>query len=769
MRRSTCITLALLLLLIPSLAKEKIIQFDCQAAWSYIKKLAGETMLGRKSGHPGHELAEQYIAAKFKEWDLEPAGDNGSYFQEFSVEYNYVNQGAALEIWTDKLHRDFYYREDWRVQRYSGSGNFAAEIIFVGYGIHAPEKGYDDYDGVDIKGKLVLLTPDSPKKYQKKLAEEAKIDNRVKAAKKFGARGVIVFKPPSSTSRYFRFRMSKELYDPDFVVLSIENKVLDFIFKELKTDLRYPFQQIQAEGKPVSFPTGVKAVVSINTEYDPQRKTRNILAKISGTDKKLKEEYVIIGGHMDHLGVNPNGDVYNGANDNASGTAVVMEIARIFKLNNYRPKRTIIFAAWAAEEMGLLGSRYFCDNPCMPIEKCVTYYNMDMVAHGDGKVRFNGVYYGAPIWQAVEKSLAPEILEYVKTGRGGPGGSDHSPFLAKGVPAYSINTSGHHFKYHHVRDDSDLVKPDLLKKVGDFVSAATKTMADAPGDFIQPRRQAVYNLKYRDLVNYKTVVLSRFVEHRKDVKEPHVDLQLALVEEQKELAPDLMRVDIINQLMVAAEKITQAKSLQMYSPDVGLYSAVRSGKTSVLTGLKGINALRDDPKWAGVLAQQGVFFLLLDSPGELFQDNTLTEAGAELIKCFNRAGLLLLIKGADEEQASLFLKASKKPLALLMTEVPGPTLLELIKEKEGAVGLLLEPGAEAAAYYKKIEEVKKDIGTRHVMIVNEGCLWKDTGKEQMLSVIEQILQKEYERADFANILTATFLRLINAAGNNSSR
>ncbi len=126
--------------------------------------------------------------------------------------------------------------------------------------------------------------------------------------------------------------------------------------------------------------------MSVNAIFDEKRPTRNVLAKITGSDKVLKDEYVIIGGHMDHLGISPMGDIMNGANDNASGTAVVMEIARVMKLNRAKPKRTVIFALWAGEEQGLLGSKHYADDSTFPMNKTVAYINMDMVGHGSGGI-----------------------------------------------------------------------------------------------------------------------------------------------------------------------------------------------------------------------------------------------------------------------------------------------------------------------------------------------------------------------------------------------
>lgn len=744
------------------IAQDKKIPFDEKAAYSYIKALACDCMQGRKSGHPSAAKSEEYIASKFKEWGIEPAGDNNTYFQNFTIAYRNVGVGAALEIWTDKLKRDFYYGEDWRVQSYSGSGNFVAEIVFVGYGIHAPEKGYDDYAGLDIKDKLVLFTSDTPARFAKKMEEEAKMDNRIKAAQKLGARGVIGFRPPTSQSRYFRLRVSKELYDPHFVILTVETRVTDFIFKELLTDLRFPFSEIGRTGQPQSFATGVKAFVAVNAEYDPERATRNVLAKLTGIDPKLKHEYVVIGGHMDHLGISPNGDVYNGANDNASGTAVAMEIARALKANKVKLKRTVIFAGWAAEEQGLLGSYYYCDNASHPIEKTVTYFNMDMVAHGGEKVRFSGEYYGPLVWETLKAKMPKSIMDNALASRGGPGGSDHSPFLAKGVPAFGVGSPGHHFKYHHVRDDIELVKPDVLKRIGDAVYAAVVVMANEEKDFIQPRRQSNYNLKYQNLVNFKPAQLVKVIEHRKDVKNSHVDLQLAFIEEKEGLSGDALRVDIINSLFAAEDKIRKARGLQVFRSTSSVSMAVRGGRTTIMAGLKGMQAIQDNPPWAGVLARQGAYFVMADDLAALFEGDALRESGKAIIKALNKGGLLLIAQPESEAQATALLKASTKPIVVLATATPGQAVLDLVKKKQAAVGLILMKDADVAAYFERLDKIKEAIGAQYAMIVNENCIWKEAGKGQMLDLISEIVKADYGRYDFSNVISGTFLRVITA-------
>jgi len=611
---------------------------------------------------------------------------------------------------------------------------------------------------------------DSPRRLKDKLSKESEIQERIKAAQEHGALGVMGSRPSSAQRRYFRIRLKKEVHKPDFVILTVEDKITNFIFKDLKTDLRYLFQEIEKKGKSVSFETRVKAFVSIKAIFDEKRPTRNVLAKISGTDKSLKNEYVVIGAHMDHLGVSPMGDIMNGADDNASGTAVVMEIARVMKHNRAKPKRTIIFALWAGEEQGLLGSRHYADHPPFPIEKTVAYINMDMVGQGSGKVPFRGVYYGPQIWKLLEEKLPKEIKDYVKPGRGGPGGSDHTPFLGKGVPGFAVMTEGYHFKFHRSRDDIDLIKPELLKKTGDFVHAAVKILASEPVNFIQPMRQETYYLKYRTLINYELSPLNHVIAHHGDAKDPQVDLQLSVLEEREVLSGDALRVDLIKSLLDASEKIKKSKGLVSFSSSSRLPMNVRQGKTTVMVGLKGMNSFCDDPRWAQVLAKQGVYFVILEKPDILFGEEGLSEEGKKIVKALNTSGLLLGVKGLDTTQAKALLKSSAKPVILFENDLPDKEVLELIKKKKSAIGLILGADEDPASYFKKLDEAKEAIGTEHLMIVNQQCLWGKGGKSQMLKVISEVVKAEYERSDFSNIFSATFLRVLSKTrGEEASR
>jgi aminopeptidase YwaD len=762
-KRSVGYLLIVFLLLSLGWAKDKKVEFDGKAALSYIEDMAADSMLGRKSGQPGGVMGEEYIAAKFKEWGLEPAGDNGSYFQEFTIEHSNVGEGVVFQVITDKAKREFYYGEDWRVQRYSGSGHFTAEIVFVGYGIQTPDKKQDDYEGLDVKDKILLMSASVTAAMEKKLGDAAKIDSRIKTAQDLGARGVLVFRPSSpSGSSYFRMRIDKKLYNPDFVLLSVESKVTNFIFKELKTDFGRSFRRTGAGRLPKSFATGVKAFISVNAIFDEKRVTRNILAKISGHDTRLKTEAIVLGGHMDHLGISPIGDVMNGANDNASGTAVAMELARVMKLNNYKPKRTVIFAAWAAEEQGLLGSEYYADHPTFPIEKTIVYFNMDMVGHGKRNVRFRGTTYGPKIWDILKEKLPKDILEYTTPGPGGPGGSDHTPFLVKGVPAYALATDGPHLKYHRNRDDTDLINPAILKKTGDLVYAAVEILAKEAGNMITPNREEMFYLKYLNLPNFDMSSLDHVITSHGGAEGSFVKLQLSVLEEDEELTADALRFDTLKKFLSASERIKEAKGLSLYISSRRATSTFEQGKTVVIPGLKGINVFQDDLKWAPVFGRSGLCFVLLDQPQVFFNEEGLSKNGKDALKAMNDGDLFLIIKDFDPEQTKSLLKRVRKPLLILTENIPEKSVLESVKKSDSAVGLIWGD-EEPAVYVKKLSELKEALGTGSIVFVNESCLWSDKTKEALLDVFLEIAKADFDRRALSNIFSGNLMRIIDLA------
>jgi len=757
------------LLVSPLPSQTKKVPFDGQAAFELVKVLASDTMLGRKSGEPSGQRAAEYIAAKLKDWGLEPAGPKGGYLQDLTFEYYEVERGAALAVIAHNKTREFVYGEDWRQSRFSGSATLGAGVVFVGYGLSAPQKQYDDYADIDVKGKLVLFSTDSPRRFKDTIKEEAGLQARVKAAQDHGARGVLLFRSDQQTTTggFFRGGLKKDIYRPDFPILSLESKVVDFIFKWQKADPRYFFQQIELTGKPQSYDLGVQGLVNLQADFDEKRPTQNVLAKIGGSDPKLKNEYVIVGAHMDHLGVDMTGDILNGADDNASGTAVVMEAARVMKLNRFKPKRTIIFALWGAEEEGLLGSKYYTENPVYPLEKTAANINLDMEGHGTGKVAVGGAYYAPETWDILKARLPKDLMDNVIPGRGGPGGSDHSHFLYNGVPAFMVITDGPHFKTNRVGDVNDLIKPDILRNAGLITVAALEVLSTDPKVPILPRRKETFYWRYETILNHRIEALDDVIREHQDVQDPDVDFQLAALAEKASLTGDALRVEMLKNLLAAKEKLAQTKGLTFFGsqpPTEGFMMRGRTpAKTTALVGLQGLAAIRDDLRWAGVFSKLGVGFVALDKPEALFDASGVHEEGRKTLEALGKAGLLLIVKGLNPPQAKALLENTKKPVLLETNALPDKDILDLVKKTESAVGLILAKGGDATALVKMIDEAKQALGSEYVALVNETCLWEKLGKDQMLDVIAELLKLKYETVDLANLFSGSFLRALNRA------
>jgi hypothetical protein len=469
---------------------------------------------------------------------------------------------------------------------------------------------------------------------------------------------------------------------------------------------------------------------------------------------------------MDHLGIDMSGDVFNGADDNASGTAVVMEVARVMKLNKARPKRTVVFALWAAEEMGLLGSKFYTENPIYPLDKTVTYINLDMEGHGSGRVNFRGVYYAPEVWDILRARLPKDLLGNTNPGRGGPGGSDHTYFLSSGVRPSSSPPTGCSGPAVAM---SSTVKPEILKKAGDFVAAAVEVLASEPKIPAVPKRRETYFWRYLTIVNHEVPFLDKVIEAHKDVQDPDVDFQLVAVAEKDGETGDALRLEVLKSLLAGQEKIRQSKGLAVYSGAGPMMMGGRmmgggpSAKTTVLVGLRGIASFRDDPRWAEVFAKQGVAFVSLDQPAGLFDDKGLSEEGKKIIEAVGKANLLLAVSGLDPAQSKSLLESASKPLLLVVKSQPGPDIVELVKKTKSSLGLVLGKDEEPAAYFGKLDEARKTLGAENLSIVTESCLWGKVGKEQMISLIGEMLKAKYENEDLANLFSGAFLGVLERA------
>jgi len=542
----------------PAASSPTPIRVDGKIIKSYIEYMAADAREGRQSLTPGYEKTAEWAAAKFKEWGLKPAGDNGTFLQNVPIAGPFLS-GSAWTTGIPELSvdgRPFYLKDDdFRLSNTSTPGTQASgEIVFAGYGISAPAKGLDEYAGLDVKGKIVLVFKGTPKnapaargmfgvtapepKDVEAWADESTDQAKILAAYNKGTAAVILFSPerlaPAAAAQMAGAQamvmggISQPARPPVFtrpflVVSDVNERVFRHVMYRNPQESPRGFvgriDQIRRDirdKKARSQATGAKALIKgyTTTEfYNEERKnniSHNVIGKVEGTDPKLKDQYIVIGGHMDHVGMT-NGVVFNGADDDASGTAVTMEMARLIAANaaTIKPKRTIIFALWCAEEMGLIGSSYWTKTPSdgVKMENVVVNFNCDMVGLGE-RIGAPGALNFPTVYDVIMRNQDPDVAKVVDPSTAGPGGSDYSGFIEQGIEALALMTSGGvgHPDYHDAGDDTEKIEPEILRKTGQFVLQGVINVAsDTTTAMVVPDRLHLYNGMRMPLLNLDNV------------------------------------------------------------------------------------------------------------------------------------------------------------------------------------------------------------------------------------------------------------------------
>ncbi|MHC4600876.1 MAG: M28 family peptidase, partial [Planctomycetota bacterium] len=374
--------------------------------------LASDAYEGREAGTKGAILAACYIARMFEQYGLEPGGDSGSFFQHFSLQGGASGTGklgdaVLVEVrlavrGKNLLLRRFDYEKDYLPFHFSASAYVQGNVVFAGYGISAPEHGYDDYRGLDVKGKIVLVLSHEPQEADPEsvfdgTALTKHAEPRVKAAlaEKNGAIGLMVVPNPEHHEKDPVHVDGVTAWPPEggaeplgIVCLRVSRRVVREVLRLEKKKLDKLQSAIDRSLKPsnVKIKKGTVAL-RVAAQADTGM-ARNVVGIYEGSDPVLKEECVVIGAHFDHIGYGnfasrgKRGQIHNGANDNASGTAGVITLARVFTELGIRQKRTLVFAAFDGEEKGLLGSKHYVGRPTVPLDKTVAMLNMDMIGRG---------------------------------------------------------------------------------------------------------------------------------------------------------------------------------------------------------------------------------------------------------------------------------------------------------------------------------------------------------------------------------------------------
>jgi len=439
-----------------------------KAALAYVAELATDAMKGRKSGFEGGALVENWMLAKMSAFGLHPADAGGTYLEPFT--YGACNTSApiALSVGGKKLT----YATDYFDLTYTGSGTVEAEAAFVGYGISRPDLGWDDYADLDVQGKIVIAIRGAPRARALAFQKERYIGSKTSTAADHGAAGLLLVEGVNTSTGTIQDRFHRA----KLPALWISGAVADTIFAAHHTTLA-ALKATRDRGEVgKGFATGVKVAMDVHAAYVPRAQGHNALGAIRGRDPDLNEEIILVSAHMDHLGVAPDGQVFNGADDNASGVAVMMHLADILTANRFRPKRTVVFCGFGAEEQGLVGSKALAAR--YPFQgRIVAVLNMDMVGQGEPRVAVNGGACFPHLQQRIEGLLPASVKALADFGPHAGSSSDHWPFYERGVPAFAISTKGKHPHYHHPKDDTANIDPACLEAAARVVGSMVVKLA----------------------------------------------------------------------------------------------------------------------------------------------------------------------------------------------------------------------------------------------------------------------------------------------------
>jgi aminopeptidase YwaD len=477
--RKRCVFLALGLLAASAVAAAD--SADPKRYLDDIKALTTPAMEGRGDGSPGLTLAANLIEQRFRALGLQPAGKN-SYLQPFSVITGArLKDDNRLEIVNGTAKKALKINQDFVPFSFSSSGEISGPVVFAGYGATAKEFNYDDYAHLDVQDKIVVVLRYEPAGFSAKsgnhgLTEHSQLITKAINARNHGAKAVIVINGKlgdGEDDALTRFGSVSGPENAGILFLQVKNAAAQQWFAAAGKSLADVQNQINTSANPASFTFPANLQISLKVNIESTRATvNNVLAYLPGKT----DEYVIIGAHYDHLGrgyydsLAPSliGQIHPGADDNASGTAGVLELARLLAPMKGKLQRGILFASFAGEELGLLGSAEWVKEPTLPLDKAVAMLNMDMIGRiKDDKVYIGGMGTGADFKSLLEQeqSKSPFKIGY---SAGGYSASDHTSFVAKQIPVLFF-FSGLHSDYHKPSDTWDKINAPAAAHLLDFI------------------------------------------------------------------------------------------------------------------------------------------------------------------------------------------------------------------------------------------------------------------------------------------------------------
>ena len=482
--------------------------------------LADDLLEGREAGTRGHEIAASYVASQFALLGVKPGGQNGGYFFKVDLlESSLTGQSPTFTLTTSRGTQTLRHRDKAFFVRGPLAGeaiNLSAPLVFVGFGMTDAAVGYDDYKGLDVKGKVVVALYGSPKGIDSEVGAHLQSE-QARTAAQHGAVAIVNVMTRVS-ARAFPWKQLMEgsrdesttwvgrdgtPFDPSYglkAVAAIEPSAAESLFAGAAKTLAQVLDEAdQNGGRPQGFELKATAKISVATKVR-RFSSPNVVGLIEGSDPKLKDEYVVLMGHADHIGVKKDGSgdrINNGALDNAAGTATLIEVARALAVAADRPRRSVLIVANTAEEKGLLGAESFAHAPTVPLDRMVAAIDLDMpmllynftdvVAFGASHSTLKGVFEktAAAMGLTLSPDPMPEQAIFVR--------SDHYAMVKQGVPAVMLATGmanggdkawATYLSTHYHRPSDDLSLPIVWSagaRFAEFNYRAVKALADADG------------------------------------------------------------------------------------------------------------------------------------------------------------------------------------------------------------------------------------------------------------------------------------------------
>ena len=440
---------------------------SADAIKAHMSFLADDLLEGREAGTRGYDIAANYVAAQYALMHVKPAGDNGTYLQQVPLTaFRVANEGGVSYTGADGKSGALTFGEDYlpSAQARQEETKITAPLVFVGYGIVAPERGRDDYAGLDVKGKIVVILNGAPTGLQTEIrAHYSNVNTKRVEAAKHGAIGVLTLPTTASEKNrpfargignYQEWRMTwndaqgvanvRGASAPGLATLSLKGGAK--LFAGAPTSLDAVLAAAETpEGLVKGFDLPTNVTIQLKTEIE-KRQSSNVVGLIEGSDPTLKAQTIILSAHLDHLGIHGKDadKINNGALDNASGIATMLEVARGFKEAKTKPKRSVVLLAVTAEEKGLIGSDYFANNPTVPRAGMAADVNLDMpillydfqdvIAFGADRSSIGPAVARAAGRVGIGLSADPLPEEGLFTR------SDHYRFVEQGVPSVFLMT-----------------------------------------------------------------------------------------------------------------------------------------------------------------------------------------------------------------------------------------------------------------------------------------------------------------------------------------